>query len=148
MVESGMMLALGLPEIGTTLLTIFGIGLVIFVHEMGHFLAAKWCGVDVEVFSLGFGPRLCGFVHRGTDYRISVVPVGGYVKMFGDQPGEGEGDPRALNSKTVGQRFLVYSGGVIMNVLFALVAFPVVFQVGLKMVEPAVGAVALALDLL
>src|SRR5438105_12455326 len=55
-----------------------GIGLVIFVHELGHFLVAKWAGVRVEVFSLGFGPRLLGFRRGDTDYRVSLVPLGGY----------------------------------------------------------------------
>ena len=69
-------------------LAIFGIGLVIFVHELGHFLVAKRCGVRVEIFSLGFGPRLLGLRRGETDYRISLVPIGGYVKMAGDNPGE------------------------------------------------------------
>ena len=86
-----MNLALSLPNFGSTLLTLFGIGLVIFVHEAGHFLCARLCGVDVEVFSLGFGPRLFGWKRNGTDYRISAVPVGGYVKMLGRQPGAAAG---------------------------------------------------------
>lgn len=134
-------LAISFPDVGVAMLTVLGIGLVIFVHEAGHFMCARACGVDVEVFSLGFGPRLFGVVRGGTDYRISLVPIGGYVKMLGDQPGEGEGDPRALTSKSVGQRFLVYSGGVIMNVVFALVAFPILFTIGVPLARPAVGAV-------
>jgi regulator of sigma E protease len=136
-----MTLAVSLPQIGTVLLTIFGIGLVIFVHELGHFLCAKKVGVRVEVFSLGFGPRLFGFTRGPTDYRISAVPVGGYVKMAGDLPGEGQGQSDELLSRSVGERTLIYSGGVIMNVLFALVAFPIIFFVGVPMVDPSVGAV-------
>ena len=61
------------------LLLVFGFGLVIFVHEFGHFLAAKAVGIKVEVFALGFGPRLWGFGRGETDYRISAVPLGGYI---------------------------------------------------------------------
>lgn len=135
------LLALALPELTTTLWTMLGIGLVIFVHEFGHFLAARACGVAVEVFSLGFGPRLFGFERNGTDYRISAVPIGGYVKMRGDQPGEGKGDPRALNSRGVGVRALVYSGGVAMNMVFAFVAFPILFAVGVRMEAPKIGSI-------
>ena len=134
-------LAFALPNVGTTLMTILGIGLVIFVHELGHFLCAKKVGVRVEVFSLGFGPRLWGFTRGPTDYRISVVPVGGYVKMAGDLPGEGEGATDELLSRSVGERALIYSGGVLMNVLFALVVFPIIFYVGVPMITPAIGIV-------
>ena len=136
-----MSLAFARPQVGTVLLTIFGIGLVIFVHELGHFLCAKKVGVRVEVFSLGFGPRLIGFTRGNTDYRISAVPVGGYVKMAGDLPGEGEGRSDELLSRSVGERALIYSGGVIMNIVFALVVFPIIFYVGVPMVDPSVGAV-------
>jgi len=135
-------LAASIPNPGVALLTILGIGLVIFVHEAGHFMAARACGVYVEVFSLGFGPRLFGFVRGGTDYRVSLLPIGGYVKVLGDQPGEGEGNPGALTSKTAGQRFLFYSGGVIMNVVFALIAFPILFSVGVPLAKPAVGTIS------
>lgn len=135
------MLAFSLPDFGTTLLTVFGIGLVIFVHELGHFLCARKVGVRVEIFSLGFGPRLFGIQRNGTDYRVALVPVGGYVKMAGDQPGEGTGAPDELMSRTVGERALIYSGGVIMNMLFALVAFPVLFAVGVPILAPEVGRV-------
>lgn len=142
MPEPFLNLALSLPKLGTTLLTIFGIGLVIFVHELGHFLAAKKVGVRVEVFSLGFGPRLFGFRRGPTDYRVSVVPIGGYVKMAGDIPGDGTGESDELLTRSVGERFLIYSGGVVMNVVFAVVAFPIIFAFGVPMVKPAVGGVA------
>ncbi|MFH0946625.1 MAG: RIP metalloprotease RseP [Planctomycetota bacterium] len=136
-----MNLAFALPNVGTTLMTILGIGLVIFVHELGHFLCAKKVGVRVEVFSLGFGPRLCGFKRGPTDYRISAVPVGGYVKLAGDLAGEGEGAKDELLSRSVGERALIYSGGVLMNVLFALIVFPIIFYVGVPMIKPEVGIV-------
>ncbi|MBL8724561.1 MAG: RIP metalloprotease RseP [Planctomycetes bacterium] len=119
-----------------------GIGLLIFVHELGHLLAARLAGVRVEVFSLGFGPRLAGVVLRGTDYRLSLVPFGGYVMVAGQDPGDRRYPAReALHSKTVGQRALFWSGGVLMNVLFALVVFPLVFHAGVPFVAPVVGSV-------
>ncbi|MFG0319205.1 MAG: RIP metalloprotease RseP, partial [Planctomycetota bacterium JB042] len=130
-----------LSSVGSAFWTVVGIGLVIFVHELGHFLCARWVGVRVEVFSLGFGPRLFGFVREGTDYRVSLVPFGGFVKMAGDQPGEGAGRSDELQSRSPGERFLIYSGGVLMNVVFALVAFPLIFWVGVPMLRPAVGLV-------
>ena len=66
----------------------FGIGLVIFVHEAGHFIAARLCGVRVEVFSLGFGPRLFGWRRGSTYYQIALLPLGGYCKMAGEEPQE------------------------------------------------------------
>lgn len=118
---------------------VLGIGLVIFVHELGHFLAARWCRVRVEVFSLGFGPRLFGWRRGETLYQIAAVPLGGYVRMAGDDElGRRSGDPRELGSKSVGQRFLIYSGGVIMNVVFGLVVFPILFTVGVPLDAPVV----------
>ncbi len=134
-------LAISLPNIGSTLLTIFGIGLVIFVHEFGHFLCARKVGVRVEIFSLGYGPRLFGWVRRGTDFRVSAVPVGGYVKMAGSEPTECEGLPDELLSRTVGERILIFSGGVVMNVLFALLVFPTIFAIGVPMEDARIGTV-------
>ena len=72
----------------TILSTIAVLGLLIFVHELGHFLVAKRSGVTVLRFSLGFGPRLFGFKRGDTDYCLSLIPLGGYVKMLGEEPGE------------------------------------------------------------
>lgn len=122
---------------------VLGIGVVIFVHEAGHFLCARACGVRVDVFSLGFGPRLFGWRRGATTYQVALVPIGGYVKMAGEDP-YGEGVPAApddLRSKTVGQRFLIFSGGVIMNVVFALVVFPIIFSVGVPFEEPRISDV-------
>ncbi len=134
-------LALSIPDIGSTLLTVFGIGLVIFVHELGHFLCARKIGVRCEVFSLGYGPRLFGWKRKGTDFRISAVPVGGYVKMAGDDPTQFEGAPDELLSRTVGERIVIFSGGVVMNILFALVVFPAIFAIGVPMEEGRIGSV-------
>lgn len=130
-------------EVTRLLMVAFGIGLVIFVHELGHFLAARWCKVRVEVFSLGFGPRLFGWTRGGTLYQIAALPLGGFVKMFGEErEGGAQPAPDSLHAKSVGQRFLIYSGGVIMNMLFALIVFPIVLAIGVPMNEPVVGDVA------
>ena len=121
---------------------LLGIGLVIFVHEAGHFLAARWCGVRVDVFSLGFGPTVFSWKRGDTVYQVAAIPLGGYVKMAGEEPGDEERGPSPddLNSKSVGQRFLIFSGGVIMNVIFGLVIFPILYWVGIPFTQPLIGA--------
>jgi regulator of sigma E protease len=111
------------------------------VHELGHYLAARWCGVRVETFSLGFGPRLLGFRRGDTDYQLALVPLGGFCRMAGEER-RLEGLPPApdeLPAKSVGARFFIYSGGVLMNMLFGLVVFPVLFRVGVPFTRPIVG---------
>lgn len=120
---------------------VLGISLVIFVHESGHFLAARLCKVRVEIFSLGFGPKLFGWRRGPTLYQIAALPLGGFVKMAGEDASS-EGRRAAsdeLPSKSVGQRFLIYSGGVLANIAFALLVFPFILAVGLPTVEPVVG---------
>ncbi|MAE29208.1 MAG: RIP metalloprotease RseP [Planctomycetes bacterium] len=116
-----------------------GIGLVIFVHELGHFLAARYCGVRVEVFSLGFGPRLWSRTSGGTCYQIALIPLGGYVKMAGEEGSGGPPRPDELQAKSVSERFLIFSGGVIMNVIFGMLVFPIVLAVGVPFTEPVLG---------
>lgn len=109
---------------------ILGLGLVIFIHELGHFLVAKWCDVHVETFSIGFGPPIPGCVFRRgeTTYMIALLPLGGYVKMVGEGPEEeSEDDPRSFKNKPVWQRMAIISAGVTMNVLLAFVLFVYVF---------------------
>jgi len=120
-------------------LTIFGIGFLLFIHEGGHFLAARAAGVRVDVFSLGFGPRLWGFKRGDTDYRLCAIPLGGYVKMAGED-GNGLGSD-ALNRKSPAWRFLIYSGGILMNFLFALIVIPILFRVGVPLQSPVLGPV-------
>ncbi len=131
-----------MSEIGRVLAMFLGIGLVIFVHEFGHFLAARLCKVRVDVFSLGFGPRLLSWRRGATLYQLALLPLGGYVRMAGEdqEPGRAPA-PDELQGKSVGQRFFIYAGGVLMNVVFALVAFPIVLAVGVPMIEPIVGSV-------
>jgi regulator of sigma E protease len=124
------------------LLPIVGIGFVIFVHELGHFMAARWCGIRVEAFSIGFGPRLFGFRRGSTDWKICLIPLGGFVKMAGETPGaERTGASDEFSSKTVAQRSFVISAGVIMNVIFALVSIPIAFMIGVPFEAPVLGAV-------
>ena len=97
------------------------LGIMILIHELGHFLAAKYFGIGVQTFSFGFGPRLFGFHSGGTDYRVSALPLGGYVKMSGENPGDplsGAGDE--FQSKPRWQRFIVGAMGPTMNILLAI----------------------------
>ncbi len=98
------------------------LGVMVFVHEAGHFLAAKAFGVRVLTFSLGFGKRLFGFERGGTDYRVSVLPLGGYVKMAGDDPSAVlTGDPGEFLSCPRWQRFVIILMGPMMNFVLAIV---------------------------
>ncbi|RMF73313.1 MAG: RIP metalloprotease RseP [Acidobacteria bacterium] len=98
------------------------LGLLIFIHELGHFLAAKAFGVRVEVFSLGFGARLFGFRRGPTEYRVAVIPLGGYVRMAGEMfDTVVEPEPDHFTAKPRWQRVVVYLAGPAMNVLLALV---------------------------
>jgi regulator of sigma E protease len=97
------------------------IGVMILVHELGHFLFARLFDVRVDAFSFGFGPRLFGFRRGETDFRVSAIPFGGYVRMAGEQPGEeASGDPRAFLSKPRWQRLLIAFAGPMMNVALAV----------------------------
>lgn len=116
----------------TVLATVVVLGVLIFVHELGHFWAAKAVGIEVQRFSIGLGPKLFGFTRGDTEYVISAIPLGGYVKMGGMddemmdriEGGEVAGPPREpsdrdFDSKPIWARTLVISAGVIMNMLFA-----------------------------
>jgi regulator of sigma E protease len=98
------------------------LGVMILIHELGHFIAAKFFGVRVLTFSLGFGPRLFGLKRGDTDYRVSALPLGGYVKMAGDDPShDRQGDPGEFLSKPRWQRFVIVVMGPIMNAVLAIV---------------------------
>src|SRR5258706_9611739 len=177
------------------LLLIVGFGFVIFWHELGHFLAAKWVGIKVEQFAVGMGHALVSFgrgigwklgntraeydrrviahldkehteavqLHEKleytdaqkdraaaemglgeTEYRLSWIPIGGYVKMLGQddmKPGADADDPRAFNRKTIPQRMLVVSAGVVMNIILAALLFMGLFMMGFHAPAPVVGMV-------
>ena len=106
------------------------LGIMILVHEFGHYAAAKWFGVRVDVFSIGFGKRLTGFRRGGTDYRISALPLGGYVKMAGESPLESRsGAADEFMSHPRWQRFVIAIAGPAMNILLAVVLLTGVFMV-------------------
>jgi len=126
---------------------IFALGVIIFVHEAGHLLVAKIFGVRVLTFSLGFGPRIWGFRRDKTDYRISLVPLGGYVRLGGEDPTEVTDDPREFLNKPRWQRILIYLAGPAMNVVLAVVLIAVVLMVGIEVsslpeLPPVIGNVA------
>ncbi len=121
------------------------LGILIFVHELGHFLVARWCGVGVKVFSLGFGPRVAGWTAGRTDYRLSAVPLGGYVRMVGEDPDE-EMDPAdipvSFSHKSLRQRALIVAAGPVSNLLLAVLIFLVLFLIsGAYILKPVVGQV-------
>ena len=99
------------------------LGVLIFFHELGHFLVARFFGVGVEKFSLGFGPRLIGKTVGMTDYRVSLIPLGGYVKMVGEEP-DSEIEPylipQSFTHKSVFKRFLIVAAGPMSNLLLAV----------------------------
>ena len=96
------------------------LGIMVLVHEFGHFAVAKLCGVRVEVFSIGFGKRLFGFKRGDTDYRISLLPLGGYVKMTGENPNEEHsGEPGKFTSHPRWQRILIGIAGPAANFILA-----------------------------
>jgi len=118
------------------------LGVLIFVHELGHFLVAKRAGVAVLKFSLGFGPRIAGFTRGGTEYLLSAIPLGGYVKMLGEDPKEEVVDQeRSFSSKPVGWRSLIILAGPGANFLLAIAIFWVVFMVGVPTLATKVGDV-------
>ena len=101
------------------------VGLIVVLHELGHFVAAKLCGVRVEAFSFGFGPRLFGFKYGETDYKVCLLPLGGFVKMTGETPGEESADeiandPEAFTSHPRWQRMLIGLAGPAVNLLLCL----------------------------
>jgi len=111
-----------------------GLSFIIFIHELGHFLVAKWCDVHVTTFSIGFGPALpfCNYTWGETTYKLAVFPLGGYVQMVGQVDGDessdgSEDDPRSYKNKSVWQRMAIISAGVTMNAIFACIAFTAVF---------------------
>jgi len=155
-------------------LMVFGFGFIVFFHELGHFLAAKWADVKVEQFAVGFGQALFSWrsgvgvtwgnterkmeqlkdaaaaagepppVFGETEYRLNWMPLGGYVKMLGQDdltPNAGVSDPRAYNMKPVGKRMVIVSAGVVMNLVLALFGFFALFLHGFKELAPVVGQV-------
>ncbi|HPK65653.1 MAG TPA: RIP metalloprotease RseP, partial [Thermoanaerobaculia bacterium] len=116
--------------LGNVLAFVFALGVIIFVHEAGHLLVAKAFRMRVLTFSLGFGKRLWGRRRGETDYRISAVPLGGYVKLAGEDPDEEGHDPRDFPNRPRWQRILVYLAGPAMNGVLAVLLVAGLFMVG------------------
>lgn len=143
---------LSLPFLLTVIKVAVALGLVIFVHELGHFAVAKMCGVKCEKFYLGFdigGLKLCKFQWGETEYGIGILPLGGYVKMLGqednptneaaenDRAKVGAGpvevyDPRSYKAQSVPRRMAIISAGVIMNLIFACIFAAIAYRIGFK----------------
>ena len=122
------------------------LGVLIFFHELGHFLIAKLFRVGVEKFSLGFGPKLFGKTIGETDYRISAFPLGGYVKMVGEEPGseiDPEDIPRSFTHKKIYQKMLIVAAGPFFNLLLAVLIFFALFSIsGVYDHKPSIGEVS------
>ena len=130
------------------LVMILGFSAIIFVHELGHFMVAKWAGVRVDRFSIGFGREVFGFTKGETRYSFSILPLGGYVKMLGQEDFDDKAeelkfkdDPQSFVNKPIRWRMAIVSAGVIMNVIFAFLLFGVVFLIGMDAVAPRIGYV-------
>ncbi|WP_340614136.1 sigma E protease regulator RseP [Xenorhabdus thailandensis] len=120
---------------------IVALGILITVHEFGHFWVARRCGIYVERFSIGFGKVLWRRTDKqGTEYVIALIPLGGYVKMLDERVGEVAAERRhmAFNNKTIGQRAAVVSAGPIANFILAVIAYWLVFVIGVPSVRPVV----------
>ncbi len=119
------------PYIKAIIIAIIPLGFLIFIHELGHFWAAKRCGIKVNTFSIGFGPKLFGIKRGETDYKISLLPFGGYVQMEGENPSEQTGAPGEFASASIGNRAYVVAAGPVVNLLFGILVYWLVFATGL-----------------
>lgn len=120
------------------------LGILIFVHELGHFIIAKILGVKVLKFSLGFGPKILGKTFGETEYRIAAIPLGGYVKMLGENPGEELAESekhRAFNYQSVWKRFTIVFFGPLFNISFATIIFFLIFMKGVPVPSPEIGKI-------
>ena len=127
------------------------LGILIFIHELGHFAAAKYCGVRVLKFSLGFGspvgfgPYRLRWEHAGTEYVVGWIPLGGYVKMLGENPGDEEGDEalaspdEVLNNKKLWQKLLIVFAGPVMNLVLPIFLFGLTLFIGINRAAPVIG---------
>ncbi|MGL4731638.1 MAG: RIP metalloprotease RseP [Clostridium sp.] len=115
-----------LQNIGYILMAILAFGILVVVHEFGHFILAKINDVNVEEFSIGMGPKLFGIKGKETEYKICLLPIGGYVKMYGEDDEVTTKDPRAYANKTSWQKLSIVLAGPIMNVILAIFLFGVV----------------------
>ena len=141
--------------VGYLLPFVMVLAVVIFVHEMGHFLVGRWCGVGVKAFSIGFGPEILGWYDKhGTRWKLSIIPLGGYVKFAGDANASSSPDADELSRlseeeravsfhhKSVGKRAAIVAAGPVFNFIFAIAIFAgIAYFNGKTVLEPRVGAV-------
>jgi regulator of sigma E protease len=133
---------------------LFILTIVVFVHEMGHFLVARWCGVGVKAFSIGFGPEIFGFNDKhGTRWRVAWIPLGGYVKFIDDENAASAGQKsleslpeadrdKTFQAKSLGQRAAIVAAGPFANFIFAILIFTAVFSIfGERITAPKVDAI-------
>jgi regulator of sigma E protease len=123
----------------SALLTVLAVSLLIVAHEFGHLLGARSVGMKVEVFSVGFWKRVVGLRWGETDYRLSLIPFGGYLKVAGEGPDATQGEPYEFWSKSPGQRAVFVLGGVAMNAVLAVALFVVAFAIGVPFTVAEVG---------
>jgi regulator of sigma E protease len=115
--------------ISTIVIFLLILGLIVFVHELGHFATAKFFGVRVEEFGLGFPPKIYGKKSGETEYTLNWIPLGGFVRIMGED-GENRDDPKSFGAKPVWQRTIILAAGVMMNFILAIVLFSIVFMSG------------------
>ncbi|MBS9720507.1 RIP metalloprotease RseP [Tianweitania sp. BSSL-BM11] len=141
--------------LGTLVPFLFVLLIVVFVHEMGHYLVGRWCGIGVKAFSIGFGPELIGYTARnGTRWKLCAVPLGGYVKFVGDMNATSTPDPEstemltdaerrvAFHTQPVWKRALTVVAGPMFNFLLTIVVFTVMFSIyGRGVLDPTVAEV-------
>jgi len=154
LLSSGVAVQASLASIGESLtsawyilLVLLGFSVVVFFHELGHFVVAKWSDVRVERFAVGFGPELFGFTSGETRYSFNIFPLGGFVKMLGQEDFEvdktgallASDDPRSFSNKPVSHRMAIVSAGVLMNLVVAALIFMIVYMWGREERVPVVG---------
>ncbi len=117
------------------------LGILIIVHEWGHYIAARKLGITVEQFSVGFGPKLFSWQADGTEFMVCAIPLGGFVKLAGDDRTKLKGVKDEFYSQSVGHRALVIVMGPVINIIFAYLCFYVVFMTGFPVTSPRIGVV-------
>ena len=124
------MMEILLSNISGTIVFIIVLSVLIVVHEWGHFITAKKCGVEVKEFALGFGPTLWSKMYNGTNYLVKLYPLGGYVKMAGDERATCKGTPKEFYSQSIWKRSWIVFNGPFVNFIFAYICFVFVFMLG------------------
>ena len=125
----------------SVLVFIFVLGMLVVIHEFGHFIAAKAVGVRVEKFSVGFGPVIFGRQFGETEFCVSALPLGGFVKLAGESPEESTGKPWEFNSKNLWEKFVIVFAGPFMNAFLAFFIFSLVYMVGQPTLLARIGKV-------